>query len=303
MTLSMNPVPPFDFDLSASIFSGGDEQIRKHRHGKYWQVLRVGGKLILAIVSSSGSLENPKLSVRLESGAELSHADKKAVKSVLGSILNLDLDLTEFYSDVSHDHVIAGLTRKLRGLKSPVTPSVFEALISSIVEQQISLDVANRIEGRMVKTFGDSVNLEGRTYYAFPMPERLSSVSVGQLRGCGLSSRKSEYISEISKLIVDGKLDLDDLAKITDTRELLERLCTIRGVGTWTAELTMLRGMRRFEVIPADDLGVRRSVSHYYCENHKITAERVRRIAEAWGRWKGLAGYYLIVAEKLGVEP
>ncbi len=87
------------------------------------------------------------------------------------------------------------------------------------------------------------------------------------------------------------------------TSEIIEELDKIKGVGVWTAELTMLRGMRRLEALPADDLGLRRTISHYYCGGKPITSAEARRIAENWGTWKGLAAYYLIVAEMIGIEP
>jgi DNA-3-methyladenine glycosylase II len=78
---------------------------------------------------------------------------------------------------------------------------------------------------------------------------------------------------------------------------------TIRGIGRWTAELTILRGMHRVEAIPADDLGVRKLISHYYRNDEKISGVEARNIAEQWGRWKGLAAFYLIVAGLLGIPP
>jgi len=79
------------------------------------------------------------------------------------------------------------------------------------------------------------------------------------------------------------------------------KLSTLRGVGLWTAELAALRGLARFDAIPADDLGIRRSISHYYAKTSRIDNGEARRIAEAWGAWKGLAAYYLLVAERLGI--
>ena len=76
----------------------------------------------------------------------------------------------------------------------------------------------------------------------------------------------------------------------------------VRGVGVWTAELTMLRGMQRLEALPADDLGLRRTISHYYCGGKHDYQCEARQIAKGWGKWKGLAAYYLIVAEMLGIE-
>jgi DNA-3-methyladenine glycosylase II len=61
----------------------------------------------------------------------------------------------------------------------------------------------------------------------------------------------------------------------------------------------MVRGMHK-DAIPADDLGLRRHISHYYCNDRKISNEEARRIAEKWGKWKGLASFYLIIAGKFG---
>jgi DNA-3-methyladenine glycosylase II len=69
----------------------------------------------------------------------------------------------------------------------------------------------------------------------------------------------------------------------------------------WTAELTAIRGLNRLDVFPADDLGLRRWVAHYYCNERTITSAQARGIAEQWGKWRGLAGYYLVVAGLLKI--
>jgi DNA-3-methyladenine glycosylase II len=118
-----------------------------------------------------------------------------------------------------------------------------------------------------------------------------------------LSERKAEYIRNVASLVSEGKLDLEALKCWENTDEIIEELDKVRGVGVWTAELTMLRGMSKLEALPADDLGLRRTISHYYCGGKNITSAEARKIAENWGEWKGLAAYYLIVAEILGIEP
>jgi DNA-3-methyladenine glycosylase II len=76
----------------------------------------------------------------------------------------------------------------------------------------------------------------------------------------------------------------------------------MRGVGVWTAELTLLRGLRRFDALPADDIGLRRVISHFYRDDAKLSATEAREIASSWGEWKGLAGFYLIMAEILDLS-
>lgn len=119
------------------------------------------------------------------------------------------------------------------------------------------------------------------------------------LRACGLSGRKAEYIRGVSQLAAEG-LDLEGL-KVLGDEEIIETLSKIRGIRVRTAELTMVQGMQRFDAILADDLGIRRAVSHYYNDDRKISGSDVRKTAEQWKGWRGLAGFYLLTAERLKV--
>jgi DNA-3-methyladenine glycosylase II len=294
--------PPFRFDLSAEIFANGDMQIRTYEKGRFRQIIRANGKLILATVESAGTVDKPKLCAELRSDRELTQEDKKKAEEAISVLFNLNFDLSPFYEEVKKDKVMACLTQKLRGQKSPTTQTVFEALVDSIVEQQISLKVANGMEKKLIKKFGDALGLEGEVYFAYPTPQMLASASSEELRQCGLSFRKAEYIKSVSTLIMEGKLNLEKLKDYDSADEIIRELDRVRGIGVWTAELTMLRGMQRLEALPAEDLGLRRVISHYYCGGTRITSAQARQIARDWGRWKGLAAYYLIVAEMLGIE-
>mgnify|MGYP006269905191 CR=1 FL=1 len=302
MKFTITPVPPFDFDLSARIFRDGDEQIRKYDKGRYWQVIRVENRLVLVTVASVGSVDAPRLQVELKSNGEISAADRQTVEESIGSSLNLGLDLEAFYKEVKNDRVMSAIVGKLRGLKSPTTPTVFESLVSSIIEQQISLSLAHSMERKVVKAFGNAFTVNGKTYSACPTAERLASVTVEQLRQYGLSSRKAEYVIGVAKSIADGDLDLEGLKETEDTGAVIDRLLEIRGIGMWTAEMTALRGMHRIGELPADDIGLRRCIAHYYSKDRRISADEARQIARKWGKWKGLAAFYLIIAEHLGIE-
>jgi DNA-3-methyladenine glycosylase II len=249
-----------------------------------------------------GTVDNPRLFAELKSDRELTQEDMEKAEEAISVLFNLNFDLSSFYAQVKDDKIMVYLTQKLLGLKSPTTQTVFEALVDSIVEQQISLKVANSMEKKLIKKFGDTLRLEGEVYYAYPTPQKLASTSNEELRQCGLSQRKAEYIKSVSTLITEGKLNLEKLKNYDDADEIIRELDKVRGVGVWTAELTMLRGMQRLEALPADDLGLRRVISHFYCGGKVITSAQARQIAKNWGRWKGLAAYYLIVAEMLGIE-
>jgi DNA-3-methyladenine glycosylase II len=301
--LMLSAKAPFSFELSAQIFRNGDPEIRRFESGRFWQVIRIGDKLALASVESVGTVEKPRLNVTLETTCELTDEDKKNAAKTITTLFNLDFDVTEFYDDTTKDKTLSALARKLCGLRSPTTQFAFEALVDSIVEQQISLKVANTFERRIIKKWGNALTLDDKTCYAYPTPKSLASATQQNLRGVGLSERKAEYVRNIASLIAEGKLDLETLKCRETAKEIIEELDKIKGIGVWTAELTMIRGMQRLEALPADDLGLRRTISHFYCGGKQITSAEARRIAENWGKWKGLAAYYLIVAEIVGIEP
>jgi DNA-3-methyladenine glycosylase II len=303
MDFNIRPHSTFDFDLSAGIFSDGDEYICKYKDGRFWQVIRLNkNKMVLASLRSLGSVDDPMLSVNLMPDDNLSGNDAAVAESKLRLLFNLDLDLLPFYDAVRGDPVMSKIAGELRGLCSPSTASVFEALVDSIIEQQISLKAAWSLERRLIKAFGDSISVGVENYYAYPEPQRLARATLDALRGCGLSARKAEYIVGLSKLIENG-LNLEKFKDYQDQNRVIEELCQIRGIGVWTAELAMVRGMQKLDAIPADDLGLRRCISHYYCSDRKITGTEARKIAEAWIGYRGLASYYLMTAERLGIKP
>ena len=96
-------------------------------------------------------------------------------------------------------------------------------------------------------------------------------------------------------------MDLERLKGNPNSQKIIAELDAIRGIGFWTAELTMLRGMQRLDALPVDDLGLRRIISVYYRGGKPINAAEAREIAKAWGKWKGLAAFYLIMAEIRGI--
>ena len=301
MILKIYPKSPFNFELSAKIFSNGDPQIQRYEKGSYWQLIWLNNKLVLITVRSLGSVDKPELSVSIKPDNELNKKDSELARKILTSIFNLDFDLKYFYEDMHEDSIMSKLTLKLRGLNSPTTPTFFEAIVSSMIEQQISFKAARSIETKMIKEFGNILQLYGETYYSFPTPETLSNLEKEDLRGSGLSFRKAEYVIDLSKCIEENKLDLNEL-KTKSASEIISELLKIRGIGVWTAELAVIREIHRLVALPADDTGLRRVVSHYYNNDEPISADELRRIAKGLGRWSGLAAFYLVVADIMSIK-
>jgi len=299
--LSIEPMAPFDLSLSSIAFADGDKKVRGFNKGCFSQVINAGGQLVLVKLSQNSQVSEPHLTLDLYSDNPLSIEQKQKAQQLISYIFSLDLPLYDFYNHVKTDPVMTQITQKLCGFKFPITPTVFEALVDAIVEQQISIKIARTIEERLAVKFGETLSINGENYYAFPTPRSMIEAGVDVIRQVGLSQRKADYIFNAAQMIVENKLDLEKMKKNNDSEQIISELDEIKGVGVWTAELTMLRGMQRFDTLPADDFGIRRVISNYYKKNTLIKAAEAREIGEAWGEWKGLAAFYLIVAEAKGV--
>ncbi len=300
MQLTLVPLPPFDFNLSAQIFSNGDWRTQRYEDGVFSEIVRLGGAPALITVASQGTVDHPMLLVKVEPEDVFKEGhDGADIKAVVTRLFNLNLDLLPFYEAVKSDRTLLQITRRLWGLHSPSTATVFEALVDSIVEQQISLKAAWSMQRRLIETFGGPLTLRGRTYLAYPGPEKLAAATVEQLRACGLSGRKAEYVQGVAKLVAEG-LDLESFRSRSEEK-IIEELSQIRGVGVWTAEMTMIRGMQKYDAFPADDIGIRRIISRYYYGGEKISGDEARQTASAWSGWRGLASFYLVMAEQLKI--
>ena len=143
---------------------------------------------------------------------------------------------------------------------------VFRTLIKSIVGQQISIQAADATWDRMVGLLGE-IN-----------PNEICKAGLMDLRGCGLSMRKAEYISGVSEMWIDGRLDIDwgGLEQI----EIRDRLLSIRGVGPWTVDMVLIFSLGFTDVLPTGDVGLLRAVENNYAGGRRLSAEEVMAIAE-----------------------
>jgi len=294
------PKLPYNFHLSAAIFSGGDPSIRTYDGGSYTQALLIGGQPFrIRVAQEAGS---PGLSLSVFPDPADMGVGGPTVLDAVAALFNIYDDLIPFYRTVGEDPVMGRLARELEGLKVPTTATVFEALVDSVIEQQISLSVAHTLQNRLIKAAGTQLDDGNSIWYCYPTPAVLASTPPELFRKCGMSVRKGEYIREISGAIVSGVLDVEGFRTYSDTEQIVEELVKIRGIGRWTAELTVLRGIHRLDAFPADDVALRRIIARFYRNGQNITADEARDIADLWGHYKGLAAFYLVMADHLGMN-
>jgi len=205
------------------------------------------------------------------------------------TMLNADLQLEPFYRLLRRDRVLRPVVNSLIGLKPFRPPDIFQMIMIAVSEQQISMQAARGIRERLLSSFGTPA---GRLT-AFPRPRDIAARRVEELRACGLSLRKADYLIELARRMTAGELDTATWEDMPD-EELMALLRGYRGIGEWTAEYILVRGMGRMDVVPASDLGVRRVVGHYLARGKEVSAPEVRNILEPWAPWRGLVAFYLL---------
>lgn len=174
------------------------------------------------------------------------------------------------------------LATRLRRRKEERPPDAYGALLRAIVGQQLSTKAARTIYLRVVDLFGGST----------PSPEQLLEASEEDLRGCGLSGRKTEYVRDLAAHVLGGELELDRLEQLGD-EEVIEEIVAVRGLGRWTAEMFLLFHLRRPDVLSGGDLGIRKAIQVEYGLEAMPTPSRVLEVGEPWRPHRSLASLYL----------
>jgi DNA-3-methyladenine glycosylase II len=254
---------PYDFDLSTERFRAFGRDLACVWHeGALYRVVR-GREVRIAPADGGVDLE--------PHGAWL----KAEVRLLLG--LPFDLDAFAGWA-ARADPDLAELVARLRGFRPPLQPDPWEALVTSITAQQVSLHAAFAIRGRLVERFG----VRHEHAWAFPTRERLAA------------AREDEIVAGLAR----SDLDFDGLAALSDD-EVREAITAVRGLGEWSAEWFLARHLGRAEAWPAGDLALRKALSLLYGDGRALTTEEVRRMGERFAPFQNLTAHYVLLAGRV----
>lgn len=268
MTLVVLP-DPYDFELSTERFRAfGPDLANLWYEGGVHRV--VGGRE-LRIEAATGGVDVEPLDEETE--------------PVARAMLGADFELDPFYAWAQGDEVLRKLVPRLAGLRPPLAPDPYEALVSAISAQQVSLFAAFAIRNRMVERFG----VHGVHAYAFPTRERMAEASEQQLTELGFSRRKAEYVLGVAR----ADVDFEALRNLPDD-EVKTNLTAIRGLGEWSADWFLARHLARPRAWPAGDLGLVKAVSAFYFGGRKLSIAEVREAGARFDPFQNLTAHYLL---------
>ncbi len=167
-----------------------------------------------------------------------------------------------------------------------ITPhhDYYRALADSIIGQQLSVKAAATIKRRFRDLFGGT----------FPAPELILDKSVEELRACGLSNAKANYIRDLAFHILDGRVKFDQLDSMTN-QEIITELTDVKGIGDWTVHMFLMFCMGRPDVLAVGDLGVRSGIRKLYGFENLPTPQEVTDLATQnnWHPYESIACWYI----------
>jgi DNA-3-methyladenine glycosylase II len=290
----LTPLSPFRLDLTVWTLRRRAHNIVDRWDGTtYRRVLPLPEGPVEVAVSQPTSSEEARLQVAV-AGQSVSAAIRAAVTMSLERLLGLRIDMTEFYQFAAHRPRLTPLADRFRGMKPPRFATVFECTINAIACQQMSLTLGIHLLNRLTSAYGAKLAVSGETVYAFPRPIDLARLVPEELRQYGFSHQKSRAIIELAQLITAGHLDLERYADLSDI-EAVRRITQLRGLGRWSAEYILLRGIGRTHVFPGDDVGARKNLQRWLRLSKPLDYEGVRRVLLRWNRFAGLVYFHLLL--------
>lgn len=160
----------------------------------------------------------------------------------------------------------------------------YQALVESIVSQQLSVKAAASILKRFTDLFSSN----------FPTPNEILEKDIETYRSVGLSRQKASYIRDLAEKVLDGTIKFDHLDSLSN-QEVINELIQVKGVGVWTVHMFLMFCMGRFDVLPTGDLGIRNGIQKLYSLETRPGDPEIKAIAlsHKWSPYETIASWYI----------
>ena len=178
------------------------------------------------------------------------------------------------------DPVLGALIVRYKGLTLSSRGDAFQTLARSIIGQQISVKAAQSVWLRFAAAVGEI------------QPKNVLQLSVEQLRACGLSRQKVNYLRDLSARFAEGAIDTGRWQEMDD-EDLIDELTEVKGIGRWTAEMFLIFYLTRPDVFPLADIGLQRAMELHYNKGRKLSDRRIASLGRLWSPWRSVATWYL----------
>lgn len=287
----MLPVrPPFDLALTVAVTRRRPTNlVDTLTAGEYRRVLRLADNNRLIAVRQTGP---DRLEVSALDGA-LDQDERAQLASLLDRMLGLSRDMAPIEAAFDYYEPLAALLTRLAGMKPPRYPDLWTTLVGVVPYQQVSLDAGQAISNRMIADIGARIAANDTLYYNYPTAEQFLRASDEQTRSWGLSVSKGKTLRSGAEAILGGAIREEDLVGLDDDAAIA-RLTQLYGIGHWTAQVILLRGLGRLSAFPLGDSGAQRAFKAIFgWDATEVDARRTELLA-GLREWRGYLYFVLL---------
>lgn len=253
-----------------------------------YKPLMMNGKILLISIHETGR----SLEVNILKGPADDTA-KQWITAYVREWLDVDLDTAPFYKLLKKDKRLAYMVNDFKGLRLVSIPDLFEAICWSVMGQQINLAFAYKLKRRLTEQYGTAVTYRGHTYHIFPDAATLAMADPGELRAMQFSAAKVTCLTETAKAFAGGQISKDHLYRLPDLAARQALLTSLKGIGIWTANYTLMKSLKEPVCIPYGDAGLLNAlIAHHVLQDKKDKAALDTFFAKFRG-WESYLVFYL----------
>jgi DNA-3-methyladenine glycosylase II len=294
ISFRLKPIPPFRLDLTAWAIRRRPHNIIDHFDGEvYRRAVVLDGRPVAISVRQIAPANSPAVEV-IATGPGASRKTSHCIEAMVDRILGLAIDLRDFYRLARDDKALRPLVKRLRGMKPVRFPTNFEAFTNAVACQLVSLTAGMHVVNRIAQKYGLACEFEGTRLHACAEASDIARAEVEDLRALGLSRPKARYLIGLAQTATGSDRDFSSMESLDDA-DAIAALSKFAGVGRWTAEYVLLRGLGRFHIFPGDDVGGRNGLQSYLGLGDRLDYEGVRKSLARWQAWGGFIYFHLLV--------
>ncbi len=274
------PHPPYDFQkLLALLRCYPYATLDRVHESAYRRVFRVEGQLSLVEITGGGTVEQPILQVRCLAGFPV---NETALLEKVQHVMDVESESrAAFFQMAQQDKKLQSIVGDLYGLPLLRAEDVFEALVTTLIEQQIAWKAALRAQRWLLEWANQAIEYEGETYYAFPTPHQIAAATVDNLKPLKITFRRMEFLISIAQKMVSGELTSEKLSTY-------EALLKLKGVGHWTAAVILSRAFGHRHQLTYNDAALQAAVNRYFYGQKGRASPQA--LIDAFAAYDGFAG-------------
>jgi DNA-3-methyladenine glycosylase II len=288
----LKPIAPFAFSKSLEFLSDFSPMKNEQevKSGTFAKAVQVKGRTVAFEVSDKGTIEKPKLEFTAYSEVTFNDEIKELIADRISFFLSLQDNLKEFYEIAQRDEYIQPAIKQFYGHKQVKFLTPFEIACWAVLAQRIPMNVARKMKENIVKKLGGQIRVKGVEFHSFPEPSDLTAAST-ELPELVPNKRKVEYLSAVAQAFCN----VDEQWLRTAPHDKVQNWLTdIKGIGDWSANFVLIRGLGRMEELSNIEPQLALDVARIYKgRDEPMSNEDVCRIADKYGKWKGYWAYYL----------